>query len=227
MDIIPIGFINVFPDEAGANGYPGANFGNACGGDMWVAPGGKQTQMFVNCWQIEEDIPKCQALGKKVLLSIGGDSPGEGISSTGSAQSFADFLWGAFGPLQDDTLTQFPRPFGKDVIIDGFDLDIESGTDFGYADLVNELRAKFATSSKTFYISSAPQCVTPDSHLSTAIANADFDYVYEFPDPCTVRKSIDKIQVRAILQHRQLLCRLLVPKWRPRHNQGRHLGLGK
>ncbi|KIX09252.1 uncharacterized protein Z518_00331 [Rhinocladiella mackenziei CBS 650.93] len=175
MDIIPIGFVNVFPDQE--NG-PGTNYANACGGDYWVAPDGTQTQMFKTCYQIAEDIPKCQQMGKKIFASIGGASPGNFIASTDSAKAFADFLWGSFGPLQDPDLIQFPRPFGTDVIVDGFDLDIESGSNFGYADLVNELRAKFVGQPKTYYISSAPQCVVPDSHLGDAIANAPFDYVF-------------------------------------------------
>lgn len=184
MDIIPIGFVNVFPDQSfqNNNGYPSANFGNACGGPGWVAPDGTQTQMFITCSQIAEDIPICQAMGKKILLSLGGAAPGGNlIASATSAQSFAQFLWGSFGPLQDPTLTQFPRPFGTDVVVDGFDLDIESGPEFGYADLVNELRTLFATQSeKTFVISAAPQCVIPDAHLANAIQNSDIDYVYEF-----------------------------------------------
>lgn len=135
--------------------------------------------MFTSCWQIAEDIPVCQAAGKKILVSLGGDSPGNFIASPASAQAFADFLWGAYGPPQDTTETAFPRPFGTDVIVDGFDLDIESGTDAFYSDLVNELRAKFTTySAKRFYISGAPQCVVPDAHLDSAIKNSEFDYVY-------------------------------------------------
>lgn len=179
FDVIPIGFVNTFPDQAGNNGYPGTNYGNACGSPYWKSPDGTQTKMFTNCWQIAEDIPVCQAAGKKILVSLGGDSPGNFIASTTSAQAFADFLWGAYGPPQDTTETLFPRPFGTDVIVDGFDLDIESGSDAFYSDLVNELRAKFGTySGKQFYISGAPQCVVPDAHLDSAIMNSEFDYVY-------------------------------------------------
>jgi chitinase len=184
MDIIPIGFVNSFPDQSTTpdgrplNGYPAANYANACGGTLWVAPDGTQTQMFQNCWQIAADIPKCQAMGKKILASLGGDSPGTFIASSESAKSFADFLWGSFGPLQDETMTLFPRPFGTNVVVDGFDLDIESGGQAGYADLVNELRVKFATdSSKQYYISGAPQCVVPDANMANAIQNSLFDYV--------------------------------------------------
>ena len=177
MDIIPIGFVNVFPDQQ--NG-PGNNYGNACGSDLWVSPDGKQTQMLTECSQIAEDIKTCQAAGKKIFASIGGALPGGNfLASKDSATAFADFLWGSFGPLQDSTLKQFPRPFGTDTIVDGFDLDIESGPDSFYSDLVNELRAKFATSSKSYYISAAPQCIVPDAHLDEAIQNSNIDYLYD------------------------------------------------
>ncbi|KAG9776762.1 Endochitinase A1 [Exophiala dermatitidis] len=177
IDVIPIGFVNTFPDHSGNNGYPGTNYANACGSPYWVAPDGTQTKMFTECWQIAEDIPVCQALGKKILASIGGDTAGNTISSTTSAKDFADFLWGAYGPPQDTTETLYPRPFGQNVV-DGFDLDIESGGGFGYADLVTELRSKFASQSKQYYISAAPQCDVPDPQLANAIQNADFDYIF-------------------------------------------------
>ncbi|KAL2424386.1 Endochitinase A1 [Exophiala dermatitidis] len=177
IDVIPIGFVDTFPDHSGNNGYPGTNYANACGSPYWVAPDGTQTKMFTECWQIAEDIPVCQALGKKILASIGGDTAGNTISSTTSAKDFADFLWGAYGPPQDTTETLYPRPFGQNVV-DGFDLDIESGGGFGYADLVTELRSKFASQSQQYYISAAPQCVVPDPQLANAIQNADFDYIF-------------------------------------------------
>ncbi len=61
--------------------------------------------------------------------------------------------------------------------MDGFDLDIESGPDSFYSDLVNELRAKFAESTGTYYISGAPQCIVPDAHLDDAIAHSYIDYL--------------------------------------------------
>ena len=37
VDIIPIGFPNIFPRNV--NGYPGSNFGNKCGGAVYPDPG--------------------------------------------------------------------------------------------------------------------------------------------------------------------------------------------
>lgn len=171
-----MGFVNSFPDEAGNNGFPGTNYANACGSDNWVAPDGTQTKMFKSCWQIEEDIPKCQALGKKVLASLGGDAHANKIASLDSAKKFADFLWGSFGPSQDDEIKLFPRPFGISTVVDGFDLDIENGGSFGYAALVNELRA--VAGPTPLVISAAPQCNIPDPQLADAIKNSIIDYVY-------------------------------------------------
>ncbi|KIX94067.1 uncharacterized protein Z520_10093 [Fonsecaea multimorphosa CBS 102226] len=175
MDIIPIGFVNIFPDQTGG---PGTNYGNACGSVTWKSPNGTQTNVYTTCDEIAADVAVCQGKGKKILASIGGEASGNFIATTNSAKSFADFLWGSFGPVQDPTLVQFPRPFG-DTVVDGFDLDIESGGDFGYADLVNELRANFAEdSSKTYIISAAPQCVVPDAHLDDAIQHSMIDYLF-------------------------------------------------
>lgn len=131
LDIINIGFINVFPDEGDA-GWPGSNFGNQCNGEYYEI-GGIKTQLLSGCHQLIEDIPICQQAGKKVLLSLGGASPADKqrIHSDESAIQFADFLWAAFGPQTDAWVAiGGPRPFG-DVVVDGFDFDIEHNGDFG------------------------------------------------------------------------------------------------
>lgn len=130
MDIINIGFINTFPDQ-GAAGWPGSNFGNQCDGLTYEVDG-VSTQLLSGCHQIAEDIPICQAAGKKVLLSLGGASPdNQQILSDASAVRFADFLWGAFGPQTEEWVSNDgPRPFGE-VVVDGFDFDIEHNGGFG------------------------------------------------------------------------------------------------
>ena len=100
-----------------------------------------------------------------------------------SAQSFAEILWTSFGPKTD---TNAPRPFG-DAVVDGFDFDIESvlkpGEDKedlsrGYSSLINGLRAYYLSSNGSYYISGAPQCIVPDSHLADAIETAFFDFLF-------------------------------------------------
>lgn len=103
------------------------------------------------------------------------------IQNSNSAVEFAQFLWHAFGPVNCDYTG--PRPFG-DVVLDGFDFDIESdptsipvSEDNGYAALANEFRSLFALEPRTYYLSAAPQCFVPDGHLANAIANAYFDFM--------------------------------------------------
>lgn len=116
------------------------------------------------------------------MLSIGGLELDVYLASDPSASAFADFLWGAFGPLKPSWTG--PRPFG-DVCVDGFDFDIESdathiptAVDFGYATMVDRFRGLFALEvGKTYYISAAPQCLVPDAHLADAISKSIFDYM--------------------------------------------------
>ena len=174
----------MFPDQAGSNGWPGTDFANACGG-TYTTTGGQTTKFLASCPQVATDIQYCQSQGKKILLSLGGGSAtGAYVASVDSAIAFADQLWDAFGPVKCDYTG--PRPFG-DVVIDGFDFDIESlaadipsgaGIDANYYAMVDEFRSLFAmTPSSQFYISAAPQCVIPDSHLADAIGQSSFDFM--------------------------------------------------
>ena len=196
VDIVNIGFVNAFPDNS-PGAYPGSNFGNACGDETYTI-NGVSTLLKSNCPRIGSDIIECQrTYGKKVFLSFGGATPKNYyIANDNSANSFADFVWGAFGPSTSAwTSAGKPRPFG-DAVVDGFDFDIESEmstppkdasgntiNDYqsrGYATMINRLRnTQFPKdSSKTYYISGAPQCPLPDVHLSGPIANAWFDMLF-------------------------------------------------
>ena len=195
-----IGFLNVFPDQTG--GYPGTNFGNQCGDAVFKNRDGSDSQLLSHCPYIGPDIKYCQDKGKTVLLSLGGAVPDNShITSHQSAVDFADFLWAAFGPM--DESSEVPRPFG-DACVDGFDFDIESvlqpglnenDLHKGYGTMVNTLRSHFASDeSKTYYISGAPQCIVPDSHLSHAIETSWFDFLfvqfYNTPQ-CSARSFFD------------------------------------
>ncbi|KAJ5741317.1 hypothetical protein N7533_010726 [Penicillium manginii] len=169
LDIINIGFINVFPKAVGD--WPGSNFGNQCDGNVY-----EDTELLSGCHQIIDDIPICKELGKTVMLSLGGETAYEDIPNDEVAEWFADFLWYSFGPPgQNDT---FPRPF-LDNQVDGFDFDIEHNGGNGYATMIKRLRSHYADfPDETFYISGAPQCQLPDLQLSDAIANSDFDFIW-------------------------------------------------
>jgi len=134
------------------------------------------------------DIQTCQAAGKKILLSLGGAAGSYGFTSDSQAESFADELWNLFGGGSSSA-----RPFG-DVIIDGFDLDIEGGSTTGYAAFINQMRTHYASdTSKTYYISGAPQCPIPDAYLNPALTTAHFDFIFVqfYNNYCTLPVSVD------------------------------------
>lgn len=120
-----------------------------------------------------EEIKTCQSLGKKVMISLGGAAGTYGFTSDSNAEDVAEQLWNYLGGGTSST-----RPFG-DAVIDGFDLDSENNLDTEeYAAFVTKMRELYATdTSKTYYMSAAPQCPYPDASIGYALANAYFDFV--------------------------------------------------
>lgn len=129
IDIIPIGFIHIFPQQG--NGFPGSNFANQCWGGTYVYPGPGPNpsldQLQSSCPQLVADIPICQSVyGKKIILSLGGGTNTYQLSGAANGETFADFLWGAFGPKTSAWISRgLPRPFESSEV-DGFDFDIET-----------------------------------------------------------------------------------------------------
>ncbi|PSS32059.1 hypothetical protein PHLCEN_2v2166 [Hermanssonia centrifuga] len=119
-----------------------------------------------------QDIQTCQSKGKLVTLSLGGGTGQVGFSSDSQAQTFATQIWNMFLGGASST-----RPFGS-VVLDGLDLDIESGTPAHYAAFVNQIRSLAAPTGKSYYITAAPQCPYPDAYIGTALNQASFDAVY-------------------------------------------------
>ena len=196
IDIVVLAFLNVFPDQ-GLNGYPGTNFGSACKSTTFTTVDGLPTQLLNDCPEIEPGINACQSVGKKVLLSLGGAAPGNYyLASPTSAQNFANFHWGAFGPNQNNG---YPRPFGN-AAVNGFDLDLEpsgvteaQGQQY-YPDLISQLRINYDNYGGVWYISGAPQCITPDAHLSNSISSSWFDFLFVQPyntDACSARSYVN------------------------------------
>jgi len=115
----------------------------------------------IDCPQIGDDITTCQqTYGKTILLSVGGATYTEGgFSSSSAATSAAQELWAMFGPEQSGSSVN--RPFGS-AVIDGFDFDFET-TVSNTVPFASELRSLMdADSSKTYYLTAAPQCPYPD-----------------------------------------------------------------
>ncbi|KAG5367270.1 Endochitinase [Yarrowia sp. C11] len=143
------------------------NHSNATG-EMAVSYEGEMTTLG-------QEISACQALGRKVFVSLGGESGKYGLDSASDGETLADELWNTFGGGKNASVE---RPFGN-VIIDGFDLDIEQGDPVGYADLVNRLRQLYKEDlSRKYYVSAAPQCPFPDEYITQALVKSDIDFAF-------------------------------------------------
>jgi chitinase len=151
VDIIPVGFMNTFPAQG--NGLPGFVAGDY---GCWPPPAypyydGPGYDLIDNpldnalptrCPYIQQDIPLCQQLGKKILLSLGGAAVDGNYQLTGATDgvAFAEWIWGAYGPYNQTWINIDPttniRPWDRglyntdssnyyQIDIDGFDFDIE------------------------------------------------------------------------------------------------------
>jgi chitinase len=149
------------------NGRPVLNLASHCDQTF---PG----TTLLNCPKIGQDIKACQANGKVIVLSIGGASGAYSLPDAAAGRAFADQIWDLFLGGSSGT-----RPFG-DAVLDGVDLDLESGQNFGYVAFVDSLRAKFAAAGggRKYYITAAPQCPYPDIATKDALEHAWFDLVW-------------------------------------------------
>ncbi|TFY81722.1 hypothetical protein EWM64_g2299 [Hericium alpestre] len=169
VDIIMAGFMNVYNSTGG---QPEINFANLCSaGGNGVFKGTALPQ----CQFMTDQIQKCQAAGKAVLLSLGGGAGDEkvGFQSQAQAQQLADTIWNEF--LGGNSST---RPLGA-AVLDGVDFDVEIGGPQFIADFVNRIRSNSQNSQKKFYVTAAPQCPNiPDHMVGEAIENSDIDAVW-------------------------------------------------
>ncbi|XWX00626.1 hypothetical protein V2A60_008647 [Cordyceps javanica] len=102
-------------------------------------------------------IRKCQARGKRVLLSMGGAAGYADVRVADDAQGrqVADTIWNLF--LGGGNKPEI-RPFG-DVVLDGVDFDNESGQSTGYEAMAAQFRTHFASDPRRrYYMTAAPQC---------------------------------------------------------------------
>ncbi|KZT23268.1 glycoside hydrolase family 18 protein [Neolentinus lepideus HHB14362 ss-1] len=161
IDTIPLAFLYIFE---GPGGEPEIDFGNN--------DGTFSSTDLAKCQIMTPDIKACQPKGKIVTLSLGGATGKVGFSSDSQAQILADKVWNLFLGGSSSI-----RPFG-DAILDGVDLDIESGTSAHYAAFVNRIRLHASGADKTYYITAAPQCPYPDAYIGGTLNAAPFDAVY-------------------------------------------------
>ncbi|SCU84079.1 LAMI_0C06128g1_1 [Lachancea mirantina] len=173
VDIVLLSFLYAFPNPLKLD------FSSACSSTF--------SDGLLHCSQIASDIKTCQGLGKKVFLSLGGESGAYGFSDDSEAESFADTLWNTFGEGSGSE-----RPF-DDAVVDGFDFDIENNNQNGYVALAKKLRQYYNSASKDFYISAAPQCYYPDASVGNLLSNAevDFAFIQFYNNYCNVDKQFN------------------------------------
>lgn len=167
-----------FLENVGSGQYPNGNVGYCTVNSDGTSSG---------CEQLEQDIGTCQAMGKKVFLSLGGgDNGGFKLNSKGDAEGVAYSLWNSYGApnaVQDKS----KRPLGN-VRIDGWDIDVESDPNNedqnGYLGaMLNKLRSYFqADTANKYYIHGAPQCYlnggkNMDVNIGNSINQAQYDYL--------------------------------------------------
>ncbi|KAI3320808.1 glycoside hydrolase family 18 protein [Xylariaceae sp. AK1471] len=184
IDYVTLGFVNNSPDHGG--GYPGTNFAAHCAADVYVKDG-RDTKLLSGCSFIKEDIRTCQRLGKKVLLSIGGDytdANNYSISTGSKGVEFANFMFEAFGPYVKGSTV--PRPFDISVtehtVLDGFDFDIETKFDNQdpYIAMIAQLRSRITTAGADMILTAAPQCPMDGQFfdMKNILINARFDKIW-------------------------------------------------
>ncbi|POR36249.1 Uncharacterized protein TPAR_03546 [Tolypocladium paradoxum] len=179
-----VGFVNQAPEhDPTKNGYPSINFSSFCDGVGYIGKNGLDTGLQSNCASLKTDIPYCQSKGVKVILSIGGWWSEQGnnykVSSDENGESFADFLYSAFGPYTKSW--NGPRPFDSDsqhVAVDGFDFDLEIHAldNKPYIAMINRLRSL----DRSLLITGAPQCPTNPAYfdMKEMIQTAAFDALF-------------------------------------------------
>ncbi|KAJ7302413.1 glycoside hydrolase family 18 protein [Mycena albidolilacea] len=146
IDVIPIAFIDSF-----SGGIPDLNLGNESSFPYSIC---NDNGVSGSCASLAAGIQACQAKGKLVTLSLGGGGTTTArFGSDAAAISFADTIWNDF--LGGSSGAH--RPFGA-AVLDGVDLDIESGNNTGYAAFANRIRTLWAGASKPYYLTAAPQC---------------------------------------------------------------------
>ncbi|KAI1392303.1 glycoside hydrolase superfamily [Hypoxylon trugodes] len=186
IDYVTVGFVNNSPENGNGTGYPGTNFAAHCAAEVY-SNNNRKSKLLSSCSYIKDDIQKCQRLGKKVLLSVGGEFSATSnytLSTVQAGIDFAEFLYQAFGPYKSSY--HGPRPFDPSstshTTIDGFDFDIETkfANQQPYVNMVNHLRTLIQNDRKSIILTAAPQCPQSDQYfqMKTILQQAKFDKIW-------------------------------------------------
>lgn len=183
--------MSLFPAQA--NGFPGVNFGNQCGGTTYPGPGyngvnNADNNHLYQCSAFAQALYACRqnTPTKKIPLSFGGETPQYQLTGATDGTNFANLLWGLFGPRTLAWVSAGKlRPFDYNNVgftIDGFAFDIEyPPTDnwAGYNALATQLRTNFGSGAGTHYfLTAAPQCIVPDANLQGVLQKGVFDMLF-------------------------------------------------
>lgn len=178
FDIYLVAFIHrLFRNNRNRDGLPGMNFAHHCS----YAPDLQNPNVF-ECATIGGGIRDCQRLGKKILISLGGDTCDGSLGTSQNAKKLAYYIWNLFLGGKE---MQDKRPFLW-TVMDGVDLDIETGSHKYYPDFVREMRRLMKTDpNKQYLITAAPQCPFPDRWMGPQIQGSalqdcghEFDYLF-------------------------------------------------
>ncbi|KAJ3020489.1 UNVERIFIED_CONTAM: Chitinase 1 [Siphonaria sp. JEL0065] len=166
FDIINIAFLSIFGGSSPTKFHLDLDFFGAY--DNVFGPA--DATSVANFLQWGQEVAACQAMGIKILLSLGG-GVGSYSVPTGSGKIFAQTLHNSFfGGASSE------RPFGN-VILDGIDWDLEGGgTDQKELVIVNQY---LKANNKNMIIGAAPQCPYPDAYMGEAFTapNAGFSFI--------------------------------------------------
>ncbi|KAI0749277.1 glycoside hydrolase superfamily [Daedaleopsis nitida] len=134
--------------------------------------GNCDTTIDTSCQFIASAIDICQKNGKIVTISIGGATGSITLQDAQQAEQFAEAIHDTFLAGNGSF-----RPFG-DAVLDGIDLDLESGTSENFVPFVNKILDYSKTDGRKYYITAAPQCPFPDAYQKAVLNAAHFDAVY-------------------------------------------------
>jgi hypothetical protein len=148
--------------DLNGSGYPQLNLGSNCPSQTH-----DQSQLAPGLWDCDRLVPQvmyCQSIGKKVLISIGGNSSGGAtqFDNVSEAESRANLMWDLFGAGNLGPSGLNIRPFGN-LSLDGFDVaSVTPDTNY-WSTFGTVLRNLYLTDkSKNYLLTASPQCVRPD-----------------------------------------------------------------
>lgn len=156
INIVILAFVT---DICAAGCYPEISFDNLCD-NATAKMRSEGATGLASCPDLATQITRCQGLGTKVLIGIGGQNGRTAFSSPDEARKSAMMLWNIFGggTRFDNDL----RPFGN-ITIDGFDIGLFSLHSYG--SFFTSALPRFETTNDTQITSPVTGATTPTSSV--------------------------------------------------------------